>query len=964
MGWRTALIGLALAAASACRGPDCLRGGDCEKTAPCAGLAFTCAAPAVWIGRAGDAPGGVRLAGAEATADDLLLRNDRITLVLDDLDQPRDLAPTGGNLIDLGPTDGADDVNLIYQLAGILPDDAFAYRSVEVVDRSPDFVAAVLRGSLDGRPDVEVATRYELHGCEPGVRVRSELRNRSADTQVFIVADAAHWGKRRILPFTPRAGEGWLQPDLDLIELEKSWETFPYVAARAAAADAPSYGLVRCDADRLEGVNDPEVSALGTARTLVRPGEALVLERFVTTAAGGDLGAGVADLVDARRQLHGGPSPVAVTGRVVVAGGRPFGGDLRRASVVIGERSGDALIPLASVVPGDDGRFAGEVTADAVAVEVWSFGRRVAVADGPAGSQVDLGDLLVPEPGRVTLTVADEAGPRHAVVAFDPADDDTRRAVTGSFHGRFGDCAPWLGPPHGASPACNRVLVPPGGVEVEVPAGHYWAYATGGPDHTLARRELTVDEGEVYALDFTVEPIDLRPPGWLWADLHVHGRASFDSGIPDLDRVRSFAAAGVDVIAATDHDYVTAYQDALIAAGVDDRMVVLGGVETTQLIPFMEVPGDDFPRVIGHFNFWPVVPDPLAPRGGAPWDELVEPGELFDRMAPLVGDDGLMMMNHPWDDSQFGRDLGYLRAIEFDPRRPIPAADDGTRQGMLVRRPGGGRRNVDFDLIEVMNGAGPVNPMRTRPLWFSLLSQGYVKAGAANSDSHGLSDAQIGYARTLVDAGTAVAGFDTAAFDRALREGRAAGGNGVVVLATIGRTQRTGPSLAPYVPVGDDWIDVEVRAPPWIPVTELRITTSAGTVVVAQGDQLVHPDDPYGVDGVVRIRWTGLLDDILPGGGDDWIVVEAGMPFPIAADLDDDGVLDTSDNDGDGDVDPDDVDEGEDSGPLDPPADPIDPADPRFAATRVVPGLWPMGFSNPFLIDRAGDGWDPPGVAR
>ena len=56
----------------------------------------------------------------------------------------------------------------------------------------------------------------------------------------------------------------------------------------------------------------------------------------------------------------------------------------------------------------------------------------------------------------------------------------------------------------------------------------------------------------------------------------------------------------------------------------------MGGVETTQLIPWLEVPGDDFPRVIGHFNFFPLTPDPARPRGGAPWDELVEPGELFD----------------------------------------------------------------------------------------------------------------------------------------------------------------------------------------------------------------------------------------------------------------------------------------------------------------------------------------------
>jgi hypothetical protein len=563
----------------------------------------------------------------------------------------------------------------------------------------------------------------------------------------------------------------------------------------------------------------------------------------------------------------------------------------------------------------------------------------------------------------VTLTVADDRGPRWATVIFQPADAAEADRLRGSFHGRFGDCAPWLGPPHGASPACNRVLVAPGGTEVAVPPGSYLLYATGGLDHTLARQELFADAGESYAADFALQPLDLRPAGTLWADLHVHGAASFDSGIPDADRVRSFAAAGVDVIAATDHDFTVDYQDALVAEGLDGQMVVLGGLETTQLIPWMDVPGDDFPRVIGHFNFWPLVPDPAQPRGGAPWDERVEPGELFDLMAPLVGDDGVMMLNHPWDKPQFGRDLGYLRAINFDPRRAIPAEDDGTAQGLLVRRPGAGRRNVDFDVLEVINGANPINYLTARTLWFSLLSQGYVKAAAANSDSHGLNDAQLGYARTLVDAGTDVAGFDAAAFDAAVRDGRTAGVNGVLVLATIGRSERTTPSLVPYTPVGGDWLDIEVRAPPWVPVTEVRVTTQAGTVVVAEGDDLVTPADPFGTADVVRLHKAIPLDDILPGGGDGWIVVEAGLPLPPASDLDDDGVADTGDNDGDGDVDADDIEDGEDSGPLDPPADPTDPDDVRWLCTQVIPGMWPSSFAGPFLVDRGGDGWTPPGVS-
>ena len=172
--------------------------------------------------------------------------------------------------------------------------------------------------------------------------------------------------------------------------------------------------------------------------------------------------------------------------------------------------------------------------------------------------------------------------------------------------------------------------------------------------------------------------------------------------------MRSFLAAGVDVIAATDHDYVTDYAATVRALGAEDRLLVMGGLETTPLIPFLDVPGEDLPRVIGHFNFWPLTPLPASPRGGAPWDERLEPGELFDLMDPLIGPDGVRMINHPWDEPQFGRDLGYLRAIGFDPRTPLPAT---------AAPPLSARSNVAVVVAAI---AVPVwTQVRPQPSWLS-----------------------------------------------------------------------------------------------------------------------------------------------------------------------------------------------------------------------------------------------------
>ncbi len=952
-------------------GRDSCLSGDCEATTPCGELAFTCAAPRLYVGPVAAAPVELQLARGQGAADDLLVSNGVVTAVVSGIGAPTDLAPTGGTLVDLGPSGGVDDLTILYQLAGLLPDDAFAYDRLEVIDRSPAYVAVIVRGHLDGRPEVAVATRYELRPCDPGLRVRSELFNDSPDRQAFVIADAAHWGKRRVVPFAPVVGQGYALPPLELLELTALWKPYPYVAAATPAPDAPGYGVIACDRPTVAGVNDLEISALGTPIELVAPGQGLVFERFVVAAGAGTAGGGerggsgpaaaVAPLLAARGQLFGAATTV-VTG-TVQAEGLAFGGDVRRASIVI--RGGDDDVPLTAVVPALDGSFRAEVPAVAgLSYELWSFGRRELRGGIPEGGA--LGALTVPAPATVDLHVVRTGMgpdlPIDAVVVFEPADEATRVGTRGTFHGRLTPCAPWLGPPHGASPACNRVLAEPAGTQVEVPAGHYWVIASAGPAATVARVEVRLDPGELTAVDLAVRPLALTPPGWLAADLHVHGAASFDAGLPDLDRVRSFLAAGVDVIAATDHDYVTDYAATVSALGADDRLLVMGGLETTPLIPWLDVPGQDLPRVVGHFNFWPLTPVPGSPRAGAPWDERLEPGALFDRLDPLIGGDGVRMINHPWDEPLFGRDLGYLRAIGFDPRRPVPATDDGTPNGALMRRPGGGHANLDWDALEVGNGAGADEWQKNRLLWFALASAGHPVVGTANSDSHGLRDNQLGWGRTWVETGTSIDATDAAGFDRALKAGKVVAGSGVFIAVTIGPpgAPRRGLGLAPVVPQPGDVVTVEVRAAPWIPVTTVRAVTSRGERVLAA--DLANPADPFGVDGVVRWRAELPLAELV-GATDDWLVIEAGLPAPAYADLDDDGVPDTGDNDGDGDVDRDDVEPDEDAGPIVNPPDPIDPSDPRWLMTRVVPESWPYGFTGLLLIDHAGDGWAPPGRA-
>jgi len=845
------------------------------------------------------------------------------------------------------------------------------YRRAEIIDRSPEFVALILRGTLDGNARVQVVTRYELRLCEPGVRVRSELWNGSNEVNTFYLGDGYFWGDRGLLPFVPVKGQGFMHPELDLLELPDAWRNWPFMAARAQAAPAVGYAVVPCSAKRDEGFNDPTLSTSGVALTPTLPQDALVYDRFILAAPGPGLGPVVGEALRARADFHGEPLPVRVRGRVV-AGGAPLDGrDGRAASLLFYEPAAGAdpdapagRTPWSEAVPARDGRFEVVLPAGrALRAQPHAFGRpagaAVALTTGEPDSTLELGDVPIERPSRLMVTIEDETKKPvpHAELVLVPVEAPPSKP---SLYGLFDECAPMLGPPHGASPACNRALVVDGKLDLLVPPGRYFAYATRGPFASLGREEISLEPGAERALTLVSRRLPLLPPGTLTGDFHVHHGASFDSSLPAVDRVLSFLSTGVDVIAATDHDVVTTYAEVLDDLGARDRLVVMPGVELTPNVLWFKKAGTDVPKTVGHFNFWPLRHDALLPRNGAPWDELLEPGAMMDAIEPLWSNPAaaVRQMNHPLTDAKLGRDQGFLRMIGYDPRKPIEAGRSFAAD-VLLRSPRGGRRNIDFDTQEVMTGAHRRDWIRYRTLWFSFLSQGLVRAGVANSDTHTFAIEQAGYPRNLVFGHHSVANFDAVTFNAAVRAGKVVGTNGPVldVRLDLGAT----PSLTPIAAGRDGMVVVDLGVAPWIPVTEVRFVVNGKlvkTVPVPFGDTA----DVAGMDRHTQIK--APLGELLAGAPKDaWLVVEAGVPLPLTADLDNDGYPDTLDNNGDGAI------EGRDIG-----ADPDDEdlrfanpgrppvGDPRFHLEVIAPGTWPYAFTNPFLLNLDGGEWVAPGL--
>jgi hypothetical protein len=934
-------------------------------------------------------PGGL---DALASPGDVVLDNGVVTAVIDAIDHPHYVAPSGGNLLDLVTASGDDDaLTHVFQAVGLLPSDSVHYEALEI-EQGEGFAAVQVHGTLDGLPQIRVATRYESRPCEPGIRVRTEMINRGNEPRVWTLVDAWYWSGREALPFAPGPGRGFDQPGL-LSPVASSWEPFPFMAAAAHADPAASYFELACNDDALYGFHTDQISAAGRPIRVVQPRDYEVFERFIGVVHGRAI-APAADLaLELRRQLHG-EAYAELHGRVQAEDGGVLGDEVR-ASIVISEGSADTpleeRVPWTQVTPAVDGTFHARVPADRhYLLDVQAFGRSVASAEAEVGvASVDVGTIAITSAAELELSVLVDGAPDYAQVFVRPADDETDEAVRARLFDGFDECAPLLGSPNGGSPACDRVLVNDV-TTVQLPPGRYDVFATAGPFATIAKQTVEVAAGERARVDLALAHVDgIKPEGTLSGDFHVHGAASFDSTIPDLDRVQAFLAAGVDVLVATDHDVVWSYEDARRALGADARIHVVVGLETTGHILFDLTPGAALPQVIGHWIAWPLPFTPEGPYRGAPWDELVEPGALFDRFveAGWPRDEGILQLNHPWSAAQFGRDLGFPRAVGVDARLPLPTEYDGTGQSLILRTPPGASfSNADYDAQEVMNGSANQDLLTHRAYWFYLLNQGIVRAGTANSDSHALVDSVLGTPRNVIWTDQTVASFDEPAFNREVRAGHMIGTNGPVIelSTTDAAGARRVPSVEAFTPASDAMLSIRVTAAPWVPVGEIRIVVN-GRVARTLEAELAHPADPFGTDGVLRFEGEVALSEVLPEGDRDaWIGVEAGAPLAMSGDLDCNGIPDTGDNDGNGAVDYRDVDRNgddvvdaadldaigappqacdrdQDVGPLGHPPRP-ERGDPGYGFFVVTPDGYPMSFTNPLLLDRDGGGFTGPGL--
>jgi hypothetical protein len=275
--------------------------------------------------------------------------------------------------------------------------------------------------------------------------------------------------------------------------------------------------------------------------------------------------------------------------------------------------------------------------------------------------------------------------------------------------------------------------------------------------------------------------------------------------------------------------------------------------------------------------------------------------------------------------------------VGYQPDRPLTMPPNDILLDSGVLGPGSaanpqGLRNIDFDVMEVANGAKVGDYpayLQMRGDWFSLLAQGVLKPGTGVSDSHFLTVEHAGWARTYVlGTGDDPAALEVAGFNANVKAGRMVVSAGPWIQATVkARGGRRGPGEEVASRTGKIKLKIDVRSPAWIPVDEVRVVTIRGfgadDVETRTFDATTKPrvkpvpDDFQSSGGTARFRAAVKVEH----AADYLVLVEAG-PALTAATV----------------------------------------ASPEIV-NAVVPDVVPLAFTNPIRVDVGGDGFALPPAA-
>jgi len=358
-----------------------------------------------------------------------------------------------------------------------------------------------------------------------------------------------------------------------------------------------------------------------------------------------------------------------------------------------------------------------------------------------------------------------------------------------------------------------------------LPAGTYRVSASRGMEHTAVSADVTIAAGAEAAFDAVLERV-VDTSGYVSTDFHLHTELSTDSVHPVADAARQVAGEGIEVVASTDHDFITDIEAVVGEAGMAPWLLA--------------VPGEEVSTVrLGHYGGYPLRRDAArAGAGAVPWFGL-SPAQIA-RQLRARGDDVLVQVNHPRL-----RGSGVFDQIGLDAATG-EARGDPTAVGLPE---GTDLTELAFDVVEVWNGYTRGGNERTFTDWLSLRAAGRRFVMVGNSDSH-RPDKAPGAPRSFVRVPDDGAGRARWADVLAgLRGGDVSVGAGLFVEASVEGVRPGGRATARD---GRVMLRVRVQGPPWADCTRVRVYRGAEVVVdrrvMTPADRAVRFDEVIAVE--------------------------------------------------------------------------------------------------------------------
>lgn len=692
---------------------------------------------------------------------DIVLRNEKIVAVITSVNHVHRSAASGGNIVDIALVGarkmGADELDQIYLFLNRYPRQG-RYISVNITRDGSDGVAEVVAEGADSEDgSLKLKTVYRLEAGKPYLLIRTEVTN-SGDKVLtnFDFGDAIQWGNAR--PFAPPFGFG----------IQRRTETLDWVGAEGHGI-AYAWCTLKGQNKIINGLAWSDPVALTSH---LHQGETVVYERYFIAAPS------LAEVAKIAWSLQG-KKLYEVKGTVRSrATNKPAVG-VRVVAIgedKIGKVSEPSIEPLvATTLTDSKGAFTFWLPSGNYRFQA----RHVA--------RLSLNEVSVRLPNKMAkpleLSVSG-AG----ILLF-----EVRDALTGeflparlTFFGLNGTRTPDFGPNFSIKGAENYVFTATGKGTRTLSPGTYRVYASRGLEYDFDVVEVKVTENKPIKVAFNLKR-SVDTTGWISADLHMHCSNSFDSAVSLHDRIVSCVAEGLEFIALSDHDFVTDPMPAIRELGLEKYIAGAAGVEITT-------------RGMGHYNVFPLVPDPGRQGNGAIQWQNKTPKQIFSEVRNLPTRP-LLIVNHP----RFST-LAYFTLYGFD-----PDTCTATKPGF----------SLDFDAMELCNGKAQTDLDILLRDWFGLLNHGFKIFATAGSDSHTLTQDEVGYARNFVYVGVDDPKQVTAEMVvQALRNGR-----NVVSIGPFVNFSMDGQPIGSLVskPEGEITVEIHVKAPNWVSVKEIEL---------------------------------------------------------------------------------------------------------------------------------------------